>query len=1534
MEENGVEIAIIGISCRMPGAKNVNEYWDNIKNGIESITFFTEEELLEAGIDSQLLSNKNYIKANGMLNDVDKFDASFFDINNKEAEIMDPQHRLFLEEAYKALDDSGYSNSKHRGRVSIFAGCDLNTYLLHNIAVNSEQIRSLGDFMLMLTNDKDYLSTRVSYLLNLTGPSVNVQTACSTSLVAIHTACQSLLNGESDVALAGGVSIRPPMKQGYLYVKDMINSPDGHCRPFDANAEGTISGSGVGVVVLKTLSDAIRDKDNIIAVVKSSAINNDGANKVGFTAPSIKGQSDCIIEAIHIADIDANTIRFIETHGTGTKMGDPIEIQALDRAFKRFTNEKNFCALGAIKANIGHTSAAAGVAGFIKTALVVQNGIIPPLVNYQKPNPHIQFLETAFYVPEKIIDWPVKNKPRRASVSSFGIGGTNSHIILENAPNIIRKEQNTKHNLISLSAKSSKSLQKMALNLATYLQSSNSISLEDIAYTYHIGRQAYAYRKSIICSTKEELIDKLLTADPKKYIADQIAEESLPIFFLFPGQGSHYEGMFSELYLENNLFRTKFDRCADELIEYLNIDIRDIIMDRKGKSFTPELIHQTEYAQPIMFAAQYALANVLIDYEIKPEAMIGHSLGEYVAATIAGVFNLSDALKIVTKRGKLMQNCEAGAMVSVLLSEEQIHNIIHKNLSIAAINTTSNCVISGSYSDIDNFEIDLKESKITYQRLHTSHAFHSKMMEPCVEEFRKIISQFKLNAPTLKVISNIEGEILSAEDAQNPMYWALQIVKPVNFNNGIKQLLKYTNAIFVEIGPGTTLTNLTRENSLKKSTHALINLIPHQKERKEDSFQFLEGIAKLWSKGVPVNFEKLYQNKNCYRCSLPPYPFDSKSFWIHSKVASLPKNNNSKIYASDISEMFYTPVWKQSLTVAFKNKSTYLHDPVLVFSFGKTLAEDISLPLLNDSSLVFYIKRGEKFSTLGNNQYEINTEKIEDYHILFDELNLKGTKNVRIIFGCDYKSTEKSKNWHEPKLSNFFEIMVLAKFFGNIKETTFFLNVISNSLHLITGTEKIKPEQSLVRGAIKIIPLEYKNIQTRFIDLCPEAQFSSADLSNLLLNEYDIQEPQAIVAYRGKQRFIIDYQKLILNEKNEDNKLKHNGVYLITGGTSGIGLEIANAIATTITGAKIAILGRSKMPPRNSWEEIAKNLTHEHHFNVVRFINLEKCTSDLKIYSVDVSIHSDLKKVMKEIVKDLGIINGVIHAAGVADYNGVIENRTKEKLKDILLPKVHGTLALDNLVDYENLDFFILFSSLSTVFYKSKVGQVSYIAANEFNDTFSSYHKSIGKNKTRTLNWNDWKEVGMSVKANIRLAKMLGISADHSVFNDSLTVEEGKRVFLSSFFSEQAQLIISKKDLPYEYANYDDYNLTEFVKEIRVDSTARNRDETNVDDKVDYIEPSTDLQKSITTILENCLGVNKIGLQDNFFDLGGHSLLAIQAIDLIKKDPLVECELSLEVFFQNPTILELSEYIENVHWQSKINEAIEEDEQDEEEGIL
>jgi acyl transferase domain-containing protein len=653
------EIAIIGINGRFPGAKNVEQFWKNLRNGIESISHFTDEELLATGIDPDLLNNPNYVKAASIIEDVDLFDAAFFGFTPREAEITDPQHRLFLESAWEALESAGYDSESYDGKIGVFAGVTNSNYLFINLASNEELMQSVDSFNIFIGNEKDNLSTQTSYKLNLTGPSINVQNNCSTSLIAVHLACQSLLNGESDIALAGGVSIaKLPQKSGYHYQDGVIHSSDGHCRTFDAKAQGTVFGDGLGIVVLKRLDDAVNDGDFIHAVIKGSAINNDGSLKVGYTAPSVNGQREVILEALALAGVEPDTISYIEAHGTATPLGDPIEIKALTQAFRSSTNQKTFCAIGSVKTNIGHLDTAAGVTGLIKTVLALKHQQIPPSLHFEKPNPEIDFANSPFYVNTKLSEWETNGLPRRAGVSSFGVGGTNAHVILEEAPVVETCHgaslQSRPWQLILLSAKTSTALETATANLATYLQQHPNINLPDVAYTLQVGRRAFEHRRIVVCKDLKDAVNLLKNQEPERVFSNHWQPNRCPVIFMFPRQGSEYTNMGRELYEVEATYRRHIDSCAKILQPHLGLDIRELLFPQSETMETAsQKLKQSDIAQSALFAVEYALAELLMSWGVSPEAMIGDGIGEYVAAAIAGVFSLEDALAIVANQGQL-----------------------------------------------------------------------------------------------------------------------------------------------------------------------------------------------------------------------------------------------------------------------------------------------------------------------------------------------------------------------------------------------------------------------------------------------------------------------------------------------------------------------------------------------------------------------------------------------------------------------------------------------------------------------------------------------------------------------------------------------------------------------------------------------------------------------------------------------------------------------------------------------------------------
>ena len=901
-EENLIDdlgIAIIAMSGRFPQAEDTNQFWRNLKNGVESISFFSEQELLESGVKAELLNNPNYVKARGVMSDIDMFDANFFSYSPKEAEYIDPQQRVFLECAWETIERGGYNPDTYEGLIGVYAGIGMNDYLLRNLYPNPNHDPDdpLNSYQLMIGSDKDYLATRVAYKLNLRGPAVNVQTACSTSLVAVHMACQSLLNGECDMALAGGVSIHIPQKAGHLYQEGMILSPDGHCRAFDAKAKGTIPGDAVGIVLLKRLNNAIADGDSIQAIIKGSAINNDGSLKVGYTAPSIEGQAAVISEAHAVAGVDPETISYIEAHGTGTELGDPVEIAALTQAFRYSTQKKGFCAIGSLKSNVGHLDAAAGVAGLIKTVLALKHKLLPPTLHFEQPNPKIDFVNSPLYVNSTLSEWKRNGTPRRAGVSSFGIGGTNAHLILEEAPELIKKENFPERpvNLLTLSAKTPEALVQVVSDYRNYLKTNRESAIADICYTANTGRVHFNHRLAVIASNQQELLEKLAAHQAKEEAVTEIFSGEIPdtriaqVAFLFTGQGSQYVNMGRQLYETQPVFREAIDECSQILKPYLGKSLLEVIYPQNPEDIeASSLVNQTDYTQPALFAIEYALAQLWQSWGIKPDVVMGHSVGEYVAATVAGVFSLEDGLKLIAMRGQLMQKLPAsGKMVSVMASESKVRHLItpyQEQIAIAAINGPESVVISGEVEAIDTIVKNLELAGIKIRELQVSQAFHSPLMEPMLAEFEAVAKEITYSQPRISLISNITGSI--ADDSiTTAKYWVNHILQPVKFAQSMETLQQQGYKLFLEIGPKPVLLGMGRQCLPTEVGVWLPSLRPGVDEWQ----QMLSSLGQLYVQGAKVDWLGLDQNYNREKVVLPTYPFQRERYWLESNNSLLKK---------------------------------------------------------------------------------------------------------------------------------------------------------------------------------------------------------------------------------------------------------------------------------------------------------------------------------------------------------------------------------------------------------------------------------------------------------------------------------------------------------------------------------------------------------------------------------------------------------------------------------------------------------------------
>jgi thioester reductase-like protein len=894
-ETDSIEgIAIIGMAGRFPGAADLEQLWNNLRDGMDCIRDLTDDDLRESGLDPAALP-PNYVKCAAPVDGIELFDAGFFGFSPREAEILDPQSRLFLECAWEALESAGYVAEPQPGWTGVFAGVSIPAYLMTHLMSNPAVMSTVDPFQLLLANDRDYFATRIAYKLNLRGPALNVQTACSTSLVATHLACQSLLAYQCTMAVAGGVRLTAPQKSGYLAQEGSIFSPDGRCRAFDEKGKGALFGEGIGVVVLKRLSEAIADGDPIHAVIRGSAFNNDGSLKVGYTAPSVEGQVEVIALAQAVAGVDPETIGYIEAHGSGTPLGDPIEVAALTRAFRAGTEGRGFCALGSIKTNVGHLESAAGIAGLIKATLALEREAIPPSLHFETPNPQIDFESSPFYVNTRLREWPRSEMPRRAGVSSFGMGGTNVHVVLEEAPEREPSgpsRPSRQYQLLVLSAKTATALERTTDRLVDWLEAHPEESLADAAYTLQAGRRGFPHRRALVCRGREDALAALRSRDGRRLLGSMQESAERPVAFLLPGLGDHYAGMAFGLYRTEPTFRAGIGRAA-ELLQREGIDLLPAlfpqgtaeddggldlrVMLTRGRAAGP--LDRTEIAQPAVFAVEHALATLLMEWGIRPAALAGYSLGEFTAACLAGVLSFEDALLLVARRARLIGQLPAGAMLSVVLPEDEARKLVSEEISLAAVNGPVLSVLAGAVAAIEALEKDLAGCGVAARRLPTTHAFHSRMMEPLRSALRDLLRGVRLSRPEIPYLSNVTGSWVTPEQATDPGFWVRHLVEPVRFGLSLAELLREPERVLVEVGPGQGLTSLALQLAIGEAPVAVPTLRPSY-DRQADSAFLLGALARLWLAGLPIDWACFAAHERRHRLRLPTYPFERRRYWI------------------------------------------------------------------------------------------------------------------------------------------------------------------------------------------------------------------------------------------------------------------------------------------------------------------------------------------------------------------------------------------------------------------------------------------------------------------------------------------------------------------------------------------------------------------------------------------------------------------------------------------------------------------------------
>ncbi|MEM1393948.1 MAG: beta-ketoacyl synthase N-terminal-like domain-containing protein [Cyanobacteria bacterium P01_H01_bin.150] len=1526
-KRTGLEIAIIGMVGQFPDAQNIEEFWQNLRNGKESITSLTDEELKSSGVDPTTLNNPSYVKAGSTLKDIELFDASFFGFNPREAEVMNPQQRVFLECAWQALECSGYDSKQYEGSIGVYAGTSTNDYLI-NLYLNQNIRNSIDTPQLIFANDKDYLTTKVSYKLELEGPSVDVQTACSTSLVAVHLACRSLLGGECDLALAGGVAIAASQKTGYFYQEGGILSPDGHCRAFDAKGQGTVFGSGVGIVVLKRLEEAIADGDTIHAVIKGSAINNDGALKVSYTAPRIDTQARVIKAAQTIAEVDPETISYIEAHGTGTSLGDPIEIAALTQAFHAGSQQKNNCAIGSVKTNIGHLNTAAGVTGLIKTVLALKNKQIPPSLHFEQPNPQIDFENSPFYVNTQLSQWETNGTPRRAGVSSFGIGGTNAHVILEEAPALEESSNSRPWQLLLLSAKTESALETATTNLVTHLKQHPNLNLADAAYTLQVGRRAFDHRRMVLCENYDDAVTVLENLDPQRTFTHFQEPINRQVTFMFPGQGSQYVNMGKQLYDTEPVFREHIDECSEILKSHLDLDLRTILYPNQEETeFATQQLQQTHITQPALFVVEYALAKLWMSWGIFPVAMIGHSIGEYVAACLAGVFSLEDALKLVAIRGRLMQQLPRGAMLSVALAQEAIQSYLNEKLSLAVINAPTNCVVSGTESAIEELQQELQLAGVNCRRLHTSHAFHSAMMDSILGIFTQEVKQVNLNPPEIPFISNLTGTWITASKATDPSYWTKHLRHTVRFSTGIAELIKDSEQVLLEVGPGRTLNTLAKQQT--KDT-VILSSMRHPKDEQSDVAFLLNSLGRLWLAGVQVNWFDFYAEEKRQRIPLPTYPFERQRYWIEPQKINDTIDNQVISKKQNIADWFYLPSWKQvNLLKPFKPRKT--EEPKLCYlvfvdscNFGLQIAQQLE----QKGQEVITVTVGEKFTQLSDRTYAINPEQEDDYNVLFQTLGEidKVPQTIAHFWGVTANTQSLSQTFSEQIQSaissfqqyqnfGFYSTLFIAKALSKQNVTKpLELVVVTNKVHNTTGQEELIPEKGTVLGACKVIPQEFPNITCRNIDIIisEPKNFSETQIINQIMTELTTQPSDLVVAYRGSHRWVQTTEpKQLKQVEEETTRLREGGIYLIAGDFIGsLGLVFAESLAQTLQ-AKLILIGNIGLPPRDEWSQWLTN--HAEQDIVSRYIKkilaLEESGIELLMIEADPANIEQMQTAINQAYESFERIHGVFYVTPMSDEKSrfSIQKIGRDESELQFHSKVYGLYVLEKLLQDRELDFCFLQSSLSSIV--GGLGMVAYSAANLFIDSFV-----VKKNHKNIVPWFciNWDAVRYAQQE--RKDGALEISLTDLAMTPNEVWDVCQRVLA---IASPSQFIVSPGDLQARINTWIERKSLQKTNNSQEDLLSQH---SRPNLQTVYIAPSNEIEQRVAKIWQEILGVEQIGVNDNFFELGGHSLVAILVISRLRE--MFEVELPLEsILFGAPTVGGIAEVIAQEQQQKEDEEA-------------
>lgn len=1506
-------IAIVGMACRFPGAPDVATFWRNVREGVESITSLPGQPDPEE--DHDTAGRRRKVRAVSFVEGVQLFDADYFGMTTREAALLSPEQRLLIECSEEALQDAGYGVRASGRNIGVFIGTGLSSYLLEHVAGTASDFESAHGMALLASNT--CAASRIAYLLDLTGPAVTLDTACSSSLVAVHTACRALLDGECEMALAGGATVRRFAARGYYAEEGGILSPDGHCRPFDEAARGTVGASGGGVILLKRLSAAIADGDCIRAIIRGTAVNNDGGSRAGYTAPSVAGQADAIRRALAVAKVEPADIQYLETHGTGTALGDLIEIAALKEVFSSAGAARSECTLGTLKANVGHLEAAAGIAGLMKVALALEHREMPPAIHFRNPAPALGLDKTTFTFNRHLKSWPATRTPRRAGVSSFGIGGTNAHAILEEPVRAPRTSSRRPAQLLVLSARTGDALRDSCRRLARRFETDPHLSLADTAYTLQIGRAAHHVRDFVVASSPEEAVRELESRGRAEApIPHARGGENPPVVFMFPGQGSQFPHMLEDVYASEPVYRAHLDRCSQLLRPHIGKELLDVL------AAPAEALAQTVWCQPALFAVEYSLAQLWQSWGVKPSVMIGHSLGEYVAACLAGVFTLEDALQVVAARGRLVQATPVGRMLAVRMSAKEVTPFLRFGCSLACVNGPTSCVLSGPPAAMESVQSAFAEAGVKYVELASCRAFHSSAMDEILDEFATVLRRVRWGEAHVPYISNLTGAVVKGDAASSPQYWVSHLRETVNFAAGLQRAFEGEPRILLEVGPGQVLTGLAQAMP-GSDRHTIVPSARRASDESGDARHLMRAAGRLWQRGLSLDWRAFNAGEKVRRVSLPAYPFERQRHWIEP-AAAMPDRPVARRRAP-LAKWFHVPVWKERPRLPSSMPRVIDRDGMagaccLLIEGGTELEQALARRLAGLGARLISVSMSNRFSSDAD-RYTIDPRDEEGFTKVISDLEAQGLAVTSVVHAGEASASSGSLQAPDQGrlLKGVCSVLDLCKALTCERRRPVTITLLTHSAHALSASETPDPCGAMLAAVAGVISTEFPEIACRSVDFMragTDEDGKPPAWLEALVDEIVAPADDTLIVLRGRDRWVRTFESLPLPPPPAQNALlRARGVYLVTGGLGGIGRTIAEFLGRALQ-ARLILVGRRTFPDRGEWSRWLETQDPAHPTcETIRAIQaLERAGAECLIMSADVSCPGDMERVAAQVRSRFGELHGVVHAAGIAG-GGAVFLKTREALSQVLAPKVMGTWALHEACRHFQPDFFLCCSSLASVV--SLAGRYDYSAANAYQDAFCRAHDGRTSTRFIAVNWDAWDNVGMAAQTRVptHMKRQWGRE-----LTEGISPEEGVEVFQRVLAHPRPQWLIDARGLL--RTGISDGSRAEHSAEYggqQADCSSMQPGRTAAKSEVASHASESGVRDELAGIWKELLGIGACQDDDDFFTLGGDSLLAVELRTRLEQQ--FARSVSLRALLRDPTLAAMAKVIEGTAEQAETNGA-------------